>query len=72
MRHCENEYCENEAVKAVPVSVKGPGDETRWLCRPCATAYEMGVQHGTVCPLPGVATSEIPPAPSQQGRNRVE
>ena len=51
-----------EAVKPVPVSVNGPGDETRWLCRPCATAYEMGVQHGTFCPLPGVATEARPGA----------
>lgn len=43
---CENEYCENEAFKEVPVSVNRAGDETRWFCAACENAYAIGVQHG--------------------------
>lgn len=47
MTHCDNRYCESEAVKAVPVSVGSYGDETRNYCTACETAYSIGAQHAT-------------------------
>ena len=44
--YCENPYCENRAVKKVPVSVEGPSDETRALCAVCEEAYAWGVGQG--------------------------
>ena len=44
--YCQNTFCETEAVKEVPVSVKEPSDETRALCAACNEAYTWGVQHG--------------------------
>lgn len=45
-KFCENQYCENTAVKEVPVSVKKPADQTRALCNSCEETYTWGVQHG--------------------------
>lgn len=47
MKYCENEYCEGEAEKEVPVSEERAGDSTRWFCAACENAYTIGVQHGT-------------------------
>ncbi len=45
-QHCENTYCETEAVYEIPVSVDTPSDEVRSLCTTCFEAYTWGVQHG--------------------------
>jgi len=43
---CDNQFCENEAIKTVPVSVRRPGDSLRKLCAACYEAYAIGAQHG--------------------------
>jgi hypothetical protein len=43
---CDNQFCENEAVKTVPVSVRHAGDSKRKFCETCYEAYVIGVQHG--------------------------
>ena len=44
--YCQNQFCENEAVKEVPVSVEKSSDQTRSLCAACEESYIWGVQHG--------------------------
>lgn len=44
--YCQNQFCENEAIKEVPVSVEKPSDQTRSLCAACEELYTWGVQHG--------------------------
>ncbi len=43
--YCQNQLCENKAVKEVPVSVEKPSDQTRSLCATCEEVYTWGVQH---------------------------
>ena len=45
-KYCQNQLCENEAAKDVPVSVDRASDESRSLCAVCEEAYSWGVQHG--------------------------
>jgi len=47
--YCENPYCENHAVREVPVSVAEPSDEVRALCGACEEAYTWGVGQGRSC-----------------------
>jgi hypothetical protein len=51
---CENVFCENEAVKTVPVSVKRPEDAERKFCAACYEAYTIGIQHGRISENPKV------------------
>ena len=51
---CDNVFCENEAVKTVPVSVKRPEDSGRKFCAACYEAYIIGVQHGRISENPKV------------------
>jgi hypothetical protein len=44
--YCQNDLCENEAVKQVFVSTNKPSDQKRSLCGACAQAYHWGVRHG--------------------------
>jgi hypothetical protein len=44
--YCQNQFCDNKAVKEVPVSVEKPSDRTRSLCTTCEEVYTWGVQHG--------------------------
>ncbi len=46
-KFCENQLCESEAFKVVPVSEKKAGDSKRSFCAPCEESYTIGVQHGT-------------------------
>jgi hypothetical protein len=43
---CDNQFCEAEAVKTVPVSVRSAGDSKRKFCGACYEAYVIGVQPG--------------------------
>jgi len=43
---CDNQFCENEAVKTLPVSVRHAGDSKRKFCVACYEAYAIGAQHG--------------------------
>jgi hypothetical protein len=52
--YCDNQFCENEAVKIVPVSVKRSGDSERKFCAACYEAYTIGVQHGRISENPKV------------------
>jgi hypothetical protein len=45
---CENQFCENPGAREVPVSVRKPSDQKRTFCVPCAEAYTIGCQHGTM------------------------
>jgi len=47
-RYCQNTFCQNEAIKEVPVSVDKPGDQVRALCAACEEAYTWGVQQGSI------------------------
>jgi hypothetical protein len=49
-KFCQNDLCENEAVRQVPVSVNGPCDQRRAVCAACKEAYDWGVQHGRMTP----------------------
>jgi hypothetical protein len=51
---CDNQFCENEAVKTVPVSVRHSGDSERQFCAACYEAYTIGVQHGQISENPKV------------------
>jgi len=44
--YCDNQFCENEAIKTVPVSIHRSGDSKRKFCAACFEAYTIGVQHG--------------------------
>lgn len=59
---CDNQFCENEAIKTVPVSVRHAGDSKRNFCGACYEAYVIGVQHGRY--------SENPKAYSRNGVRR--
>ena len=52
--YCDNQFCENEAVKTVPVSVKRSADSERKFCASCYEAYVIGVQHGRISENPKV------------------
>jgi hypothetical protein len=60
---CDNQFCENEAIKTVPVSVRHAGDSKRKFCGACCEAYVIGVQHGRY--------SENTKAYSRNGASRV-
>ena len=45
-KHCQNQYCENESAKKVPVSVKKASDQKRAVCAACEGTYTWGVQQG--------------------------
>lgn len=49
-KFCQNDLCENEAVRQVPVSIDRPCDQKRALCAVCKEAYDWGVQHGRMTP----------------------
>lgn len=57
---CDNVFCENEAVKTVPVSVKRPEDSERKFCAACYEAYTIGVQHGRISENPKVFSRTQP------------
>lgn len=61
--YCQNPFCENEAVKEVPVSVEKPSDQTRSLCAACEESYTWGVQHGTMM----CRGLKIDPPPEEKG-----
>jgi len=61
--YCQNQLCENKAVKEVPVSVAKPSDQTRSLCASCEEVYTWGVQHGTMI-CEGL---KIDPPPEEMG-----
>jgi hypothetical protein len=42
---CENQFCQNKAVKEVPVSVNKTSDQVRALCASCEESYTWGAQH---------------------------
>jgi len=44
--YCDNQFCENEAIRIVPVSVKKAGDSERKFCAACYEVYIIGTQHG--------------------------
>jgi hypothetical protein len=52
--YCDNQFCENEAVKTVSVSVRRLGDSERKFCAACYEAYVIGVQHGRISENPKV------------------
>jgi hypothetical protein len=54
MEFCDNQFCENEAVETVPVSVRHSGDSERKFCTVCYEAYIIGVQHGRISENPKV------------------
>ena len=45
--YCENDPCETEAVRVVPVSLGETEVEFKKLCYTCGEAYDTGAQHGT-------------------------
>jgi len=51
-KYCQNQYCENEAAKEVPVSVDKASDQRRSVCATCEEAYTWGVQHGRMQSMP--------------------
>ena len=61
--YCQNPFCENKAVKEVPVSVEKPSDQTRSLCAACEESYTWGVQHGRMT-CQGL---KIDPPPEEKG-----
>jgi hypothetical protein len=62
-KYCQNPFCENEAIKEVPVSVEIAFDQVRALCVTCEEVYTWGVQHGR-CASPGL---RIEPPPEDKG-----
>lgn len=50
--YCDNQFCESEATKTVPVSVKRAADSKRHFCEACYEAYVIGVQHGRISENP--------------------
>ena len=58
--YCDIQFCEAEAVRKVPVSVRNAGDSERKFCGVCYEAYVIGVQHGRISENPK-AYSEIVP-----------
>lgn len=61
--YCQNQFCENKAVKEVPVSVEKPSDQTRSLCVACEELYTWGVQHGKMT----CDSLKIDPPPEEKG-----
>ena len=61
--YCQNQFCENKAVKEVPVSVEKPSDQTRSLCAACEEPYTWGVQHGRM----SYQGLKIEPPPEEKG-----
>ena len=61
--YCQNQFCENKAVKEVPVSVEKPSDQTRSLCVACEEPYTWGVQHGKMT----CDSLKIDPPPEEKG-----
>jgi len=61
--YCQNPFCENKAVKEVPVSVENSSDQTRSLCAACEEPYTWGVQHGRMT-CQGL---KIDPPPEEKG-----
>lgn len=51
-KYCQNQLCENEAAKEVPVSVNKSSDQSRAVCAACDEAYSWGVQHGRMISTP--------------------
>lgn len=62
-KYCENPFCENEALKEVPVSVEISLDQVCAICVTCDEAYTWGVQQGRYA-SPGM---RIEPPPEEQG-----
>ena len=50
--YCDNQFCESEATKTVPVSVQRAADSERHFCEACYEAYVIGVQHGRISENP--------------------
>jgi hypothetical protein len=46
--YCDNQFCENEAVKTVFVSVSNAADSKRNFCAACYEVFTIGVQHGRI------------------------
>lgn len=68
--YCQNQLCENTAVKEVPVSVRTPADQVRSLCATCEEAYTWGVQHGCMV-YQGLKIDSPPKDNSQEPLYRV-
>lgn len=66
-KYCQNQLCENQAVKQVPVSVREASDQKRSLCAPCEEAYSWGVQQGQM----SKAGLQIDPPPKETGPERL-
>ncbi len=49
---CDNQFCDNEAVKRVAVSVARPADSIRKFCEACFEAYTLGTPHGRLSENP--------------------
>jgi hypothetical protein len=60
--YCDNQFCESEATKTVPVFVHRAVDSKRHFCEACYEAYVIGVQHGRI--------SENPKTYSKSGLSR--
>jgi hypothetical protein len=58
--YCDNQFCESEAIKTVPVSVQRSGDSKRSFCGACYEAYVIGVQHGRISENPGAYRVDRP------------
>jgi hypothetical protein len=50
--YCDNQFCENEAIKTALVSVKKASDSERKFCAACYEVYTIGVQHGRLSENP--------------------
>ncbi len=51
-KYCRNQFCENDAVRHVTMSVQKPSDQIRAVCTVCEEAYSWGVQHGRMQSMP--------------------
>jgi len=65
-QYCQNQFCENKAVKEVPVSLEKPSDQIRSLCAICEEVYTWGVQHGKM-----FAGLKIEPPPAEIGEESL-
>jgi hypothetical protein len=66
-KYCQNQLCENQAVKQVPVSVREASDQKRSLCAACEEVYTWGVQQGQMSKV-GL---QIDPPPKEKGPERL-
>jgi hypothetical protein len=66
-KYCQNQLCENQAVKQVPVSVREASDQKRSLCAACEEVYTWGVQQGQMSKV-GL---QIEPPPKEKGPERL-